>query len=227
MTFSEHGFELLTDFLNDKQLEKIRSDVSQAVLKKSSGGIRDAEKMFASVDQLVNSEYALTQAARYLHNLPHPPHFIKAILFNKTPKNNWLVALHQDKTVMLTNKIHDPAWGPWRCKDGVFHVQPPVAVLNAMVTFRIHLDDTSTENGCLAVIPGSHQQSILSSADIANMATTASLVKCPAPAGSALVMRPHLLHASSKATAPSQRRVLHLEYCNYALPQETSWASNV
>jgi ectoine hydroxylase-related dioxygenase (phytanoyl-CoA dioxygenase family) len=42
-------------------------------------------------------------------------------------------------------------------KDGLMHVQPPIAVLEQMLTVRLHLDDCNSSNGPLQVIPGSHK----------------------------------------------------------------------
>lgn len=224
MTFSQQGFELVQNFLSKEQLASFESEFQDLALEKSCGGIRSAEKWFSSVREFVGSDYAISQAKNYLNGSPQ---FVRAIVFNKTPENNWLVALHQDKTVALANKISDPSWGPWSTKSGVLHVQPPLEVLEAMVTFRIHIDETSEENGCLSVVPRSHKLGIISTAEIASISEQSNQVLCPAPAGSALVMRPHVLHSSSKASAPSKRRVLHVEYCSYKLPSETSWADSV
>ena len=81
-----------------------------------------------------------------------------------------------------------------------------------MVTFRIHLDEATIENGCLKVIPSSHMLGVISQDEIYAHASTKAESLIVAPALSALAMRPHLLHASSKA---SKRRILHLEYSGY------------
>src|SRR6266702_4931643 len=41
--------------------------------------------------------------------------------------------------------------------------------------------------------------------------------------GGLVVMRPLLLHASSPAKSPSHRRVIHIEYACYSLPEELRW----
>ena len=56
------------------------------------------------------------------------------------------------KTIAVSDKFEKAGWGPWTLKAGVHHVQPPIEVLNNMVTFRIHLDDTNESNGCLKLI---------------------------------------------------------------------------
>jgi len=118
----------------------------------------------------------------------------------------------------VSDKAEIEGWGPWTLKDGVHHVQPPLEILNNMVTFRIHLDDTNESNGCLKLIAGSHHQGVMTHNEIQDYIKDKTATYCSAKAGSALIMRPHVLHASSKAISPSQRRVLHLEYCGYDLP---------
>ena len=140
------------------------------------------------------------RASEYLSGNPN---IVRVILFDKTPENNWLVAWHQDKTIALSGKADIEGWGPWSMKDGTHHVQPPLEVLNNMVTFRIHLDDATPDNGCLRVIRGSHKLGILSVAEISDHVAASEPVECEVKAGTAFVMRPHLLHASSKAINPS------------------------
>jgi len=46
---------------------------------------------------------------------------------------------------------------------------------------------------------------------------------CSVGCGGALVMRPLVLHASSAATAPTHRRVIHIEYSPVELPDGLQW----
>lgn len=217
----EYGYEMIGEFLSHDQLVSINSEIEAVELPSKTGGIRNADKKFYSVGELANSEQLNTQAKKYLAG---PASLVRAILFNKTPENNWLVTWHQDRTVAVSEKFEKNEWGPWSIKDGVFHVQPPVEILNQMVTFRIHLDDTNLENGCLRVLPKSQELGILDHGFIKEYVQNHSSVICEAPKGSVLVMRPHILHSSSKALSPSQRRVLHLEYSSFELPSGVAWA---
>jgi len=207
-----------------KLVNFFNSDLGSVELPQSAGGIRNAQTKFQSIRSFSSSRHVLDQAATYLNGAPK---FVRAILFNKTSSNNWLVTLHQDKTVAVSRMFSLDGWGPWSEKDGVLHVQPPIEVLNSMVTFRIHLDATSEQNGCLSVVPRSHKLGVLSQKEISNRSHTFTSVLCLAPEGSALVMRPHLLHSSAKGKSPSQRRVLHLEYSDYELPSGVSWAESL
>lgn len=76
----------------------------------------------------------------------------------------------------------------------------------------------------MKVIPGSHLSGLLSQDQIAEIVSREDPDYCEAAIGDALVMRPHLLHASSKSADPSQRRVLHLEFSDWVLPAGVSWA---
>lgn len=156
-----------------------------------------------------------------------PPGFtpVRSILFDKTPGANWKVAWHQDLTIAVHEKHDRPGYGPWSVKEGVIHVQPPVSLLERMITLRFHLDDTPATNGALRVIPGSHRQGRLSADDIIRIRDQTPVHTCTASAGDLLLMKPLLLHASSPSTQPGHRRVLHMEYAPAdALPEPLRWA---
>jgi hypothetical protein len=50
-----------------------------------------------------------------------------------------------------------------------------------------------------------------------------SEVACEAAVGDALLMRPLLLHASSRSAMERERRVLHMEYAADSLPGRLEW----
>jgi ectoine hydroxylase-related dioxygenase (phytanoyl-CoA dioxygenase family) len=81
----------------------------------------------------------------------------------------------------------------------------------ATLAIRFHLDDCGEANGPLRVIGGSHRRGIIPENAIAGMAS-AEVTTLVVRKGAAVVMRPLLLHASSKAAAPEHRRVLHVEF---------------
>jgi hypothetical protein len=114
-------------------------------------------------------------------------------------------------------------FGPWSSKEGVTHVQPPVGVLERMVAVRLHLDDCAASNGPLRVIPGSHASGRLSAAGIAAIRAREPECVCVARAGDPARVEALLLHASSAATAPGHRRVLHVEYACEPLPAGMDW----
>jgi len=64
---------------------------------------------------------------------------------------------------------------------------------------RVHLDESSLQNGPLRVLPATHAQGILSDDDIQRLAVQIAPVDCLASQGAVLAMRPLLVHASSKS----------------------------
>ena len=209
-----NGFSIAKDFISTEWINRILHDIKQTALDIDVTGIRQIDKKLNSVSTYLASAEFLTSAQSYL-TLQHK--LVRTILFNKTSESNWYVTWHQDRIVSVAEKFDDPEWKNWSVKEGALHVQPPLAVLETMVTIRIHLDNATQENGCLKIIPGSHRYGLLSQDQITEIVSRDNPVYCEAIAGDALIMRPHLLHASSKSIEPSQRRVLHLEFSDWAL----------
>lgn len=149
---------------------------------------------------------------------------VRALLLDKTPTANWYVTWHQDLTIAVQAKVEAAGYNTWSVKDGVVHVQPPVAVLERMVAVRVHIDDCGVENGAIKYIPGSHRHGILPQPRIDDIRDTSQATVLPAARGDVILMRPLILHASSQSESPAHRRVLHIEYANAELAPGLSWA---
>ena len=50
---------------------------------------------------------------------------VRAILFDKTETSNWNLGWHQDRTIVVRNRVEVSGFGPWTIKAGVQHVAPP------------------------------------------------------------------------------------------------------
>jgi len=135
---------------------------------------------------------------------------VRSILFDKTPDENWPVAWHQDLTITIAEQKEAPGYGPWSFKDGAPHVQPPVELLEGMVTIRLHLDDTPASNGALMVVPGSHRLGRIAGASVSDQVHDS--VTCECLAGDVLLMSPLILHSSKRSSEPRRRRIVHFEY---------------
>jgi ectoine hydroxylase-related dioxygenase (phytanoyl-CoA dioxygenase family) len=144
-------------------------------------------------------------------------------ILTKSPDANWLVPWHQDLTIAVRERVETPGFGPWSVKEGVPHVQPPVELLARMLAIRLHLDDADESNGALRAQAGSHRRGRLGTEEIAEWRTRGVEVVCAAAAGDALLMRPLLLHASSKSMSSRSRQVLHIEYAGFDLPGGMRW----
>jgi len=221
VSFTNDGFEILSDVFSTNNLNAIIEDVISSDIKRQKGGIRNAEKKYQSIKSLVSSEKLFNLASNYLLNAPK---VVRVIYFDKTIENNWLVTWHQDRTVAVTERFELEGWNSWSVKDGTHHVQPPLEVLNDMVTFRVHLDAANEKNGCLKIMPCSHALGILSQDEINQYCNNHSSINCVVNKGDTLIMRPHLFHSSSKALNPTNRRVVHIEFSGYCLPKGILWA---
>ena len=78
---------------------------------------------------------------------------VRGIYFDKRVDANWKVAWHQDLSIAVKAKAKIEGYGPWSVKAGITHVQPPVSVLEQMLTVRLHLDDTDETNGHYVLSP--------------------------------------------------------------------------
>jgi ectoine hydroxylase-related dioxygenase (phytanoyl-CoA dioxygenase family) len=145
----------------------------------------------------------------------------KAIYFDKPEESNWFVAYHQDLSISVKEKSQVDNYENWTFKKGQYGVQPPMDILENIITFRIHLDDTNEENGALKVIPESHTKKVYRPSTI-NWDEEKEVI-CNTNKGQVMLMKPLTLHASSRTTNNKQRRVIHLEFCNKELANPLEW----
>ena len=106
-------------------------------------------------------------------------------------------------------------------------MQPPVEVLEQLVAVRLHLDDCGESDGPLRLVPGSHRLGVVDPQQALVERDARGQTTCTALAGDALVMRPLALHASSKSSGTSRRRVLHVVYGPARLPEGLDWAAAI
>ena len=213
------GFQLVRQVVPQPELEPLRTEADRLALTYPDEvqGIRDLLQRSALFRELTFRPWLAAL-------VPEGAVCVRGILFDKLPGANWLVAWHQDLTICVKREIDTPGYGPWSVKHGVPHVQPPVSLLNQMTTIRLHLDPTDASNGALKVLAGSHLHGRLDADAIAGWRERTAEVTCEAEPGDALLMKPLLLHASSKAESPSHRRVIHLEFAPPgALAEGLSW----
>jgi ectoine hydroxylase-related dioxygenase (phytanoyl-CoA dioxygenase family) len=155
--------------------------------------------------------------------LPPAAVAVQCTLFDKTSGHNWLVAIHQDLSVPVRERVSHPECRGWSEKEGTLYVQPPAEVLESLVAVRVHLDECGEGSGPLRVVPGSHRHGRLTAPAAAAGRRRDGEVACLAAKGDALLMRPLLLHASSRAERPSRRRVLHFLFGPAELPYGLGW----
>jgi ectoine hydroxylase-related dioxygenase (phytanoyl-CoA dioxygenase family) len=148
---------------------------------------------------------------------------VQCTYFEKSRERNWLVPVHQDLNIPVRERVEHPALRGWSEKEGGIFVQPSVAVLAQLVAVRVHLDPCGEEDGALQFVPATHTLGRLSSTRAGELKKAGPLVTCALDRGGMLMMRPLALHASSKATGSSRRRVLHFVFGPRKLPYGLRW----
>jgi len=226
----QNGFQVVGAVLPPEQIGELIEMVEEAT--RSAGHTRGEQayslrEVFDCLPQL--RELVGSPAfAQLLEPVLGEDYFaVRGLLFDKIPNANWKVPWHQDLTIAVRERKKAPGYGPWSVKNNLPHVQPPGEVLEQMLTLRLHLDDCHTDNGALRVLPGTHLKGKLSAPQIQADRQSGEEVICEVPAGGVLLMRPMLLHASSPASVPNHRRVLHFDFASQELPHGMQWHCRV
>jgi hypothetical protein len=118
MSFSKQGYKILENIISQDTVTNLLDYLTAVKLQASQGGIRRIENIVPSVKRLAHSESLLCLVQTYLSG---DPQLVRAIYFEKSPTNNWLVPWHQDKTVAVSEPFEKPGWGPW--SPGTFNPQ--------------------------------------------------------------------------------------------------------
>jgi hypothetical protein len=148
---------------------------------------------------------------------------VRALLFDKSAATNWSLGWHQDRTIVVKERIEVPGFGPWTVKDGLIHVAPPFDLLATMITLRLHLDPVPATNAPLLVAPGSHRRGRIPERDIPQVVAEQGIAPCLAEAGDIWLYATPILHASESASRPARRRVLQVDYAATELPGGLAW----
>lgn len=207
-SIEKHGFAVLPRVLPKEEVSSVIDAICSVSATRSRAGIRHSLSL-AGVSSLARRPHLLEIAQAVLGSGALP---FRATLFDKSPRANWLVVWHQDTALPLRERQEALGWGPWSVKGGVIYAHAPASALENVLALRVHLDDSTSQNGPLRVLPGTHTSGVLSDDEIQQLAGQVAPVECLAPRGGIVAMRPLLIHSSSKSQTEDPRRVLHIEY---------------
>lgn len=229
LELDEIGFSVVDDIYTPEEVEQIIAVIAAA--NSDSDTFRKSEDLFAirqflkeipAAKELVfNVKLRRLLAEVFGENV----FVVKSIYFDKPEKSNWYVSYHQDLTISVDRKIEHEGFGPWTVKQQQFAVQPPLAILERNFTIRIHLDDTNKENGALKVIPKSHLKGVYRPETIDW--NVEEEMACEVKSGGVMLMKPLILHSSSRTTNGQKRRVIHIEFSDVELPTELQWSERL
>lgn len=223
----QDGYAIVPHVLTPELIRSVLSDLENAIAHEAVSqragkafGIRNLLNVIPAAAALARSERLRLLVEPILGRNAR---IVRGVFFDKNRTANWKVAWHQDLTIAVGRRVETEGYSSWSTKAGITHVQPPVSVLEKMLAVRVHLDDTDVSNGALHVIPGSHKHGRLTARDIQSWKEHHQVIACPVATGGAMLMKPLLLHASSMASNPEHRRVLHFEYSSSDLHGELAW----
>lgn len=225
---NHRGYFVINQVYTKKSIRKIGSLINEYLKSDEVDQVTNSHSMRHLV-QIIPAlkDYLFIPNIKKILDQVCPNAFLtKAIFFNKSSHANWLVQWHQDIGIVVKERIETPGFEHWTAKGNYYGVNPPIEILNNIVTIRIHLDDTSAENGALKVLPGSHKTK-LQPTEIELITKNAVPVICVVDQQGIQIMKPLLLHTSSKSTSNQKRRVLHLEFSNMELPNGLEWAEKM
>ena len=216
-SFSAQGYVVLPRFFAGREIDTLESSLSM-----DTGGL-------AGSRSLLERPWCLNLAQRILSDprlssvWAAASRAVLCTYFEKSPVRNWLVALHQDLSIPVAERTESPGYSGWSEKNGRVFVQPPLEVLEQSVAARVHLDGSDEETGALKVVPRSQTLGRLRPQKAFAAKRIHGELSVTVPRGGLMVMRPLLLHASSKVTGNARRRVLHFLFGPSHLPGGVQW----
>ncbi|WP_298425058.1 phytanoyl-CoA dioxygenase family protein [uncultured Kordia sp.] len=220
-----NGFAVLDRMYSNSEVEAIRSCIEKVNAEQgfaeSSANLFAIRQVMTKIPELKSLLFT-DKFHKLLATIFDKSCFLtKAIYFDKPSKSNWFVAYHQDLSISVDRREDVSSYKNWTFKKGQIGVQPPLDILENIVTIRIHLDKTEKENGALKVIPTSHQKGIYRPETIDWNIETEHI--CEVKKGGVMLMKPLTLHASERTTNHKQRSVLHLEFSTKQLKKPLQW----
>lgn len=217
---TKNGYSIVNQFYTQKEVRKIGKELHDYFNQsdESTFGKRTLIKDIPSLKALLFNE----NLERLVKTVEPNAFLTKAIYFDKPDDSNWYVTWHQDVPINVKEKIETAGFKAWTKKKDINSVCPPEDILKNIFTIRIHLDSTTIQNGALKVVPGSHTKQF-SDEEKEKITSKLDPTIIEVKEGGIQLMKPLLLHSSSKSQNQKRRRVIHLEFCSLELPNGLEW----
>lgn len=139
MTSFDHGFAVIENCYSPFECDRIISQIDTI----TGAGSRC----------LLDNEWCQTLAAtlkrRIVSTVPEIESLIavQCTFFNKSFSNNWFVAFHQDRSIPVASTVSARDLSGWSRKESMTFVHGPDELLARMVALRLHVDDSTPDNG--------------------------------------------------------------------------------
>lgn len=225
-TQAEQGWCILSQALEPSRLERLLALTDRLVdsldegVRRSEGAVYAARNVVQVIPEVV-SAWRSPVLVDFIRRSPgSDAGLVRILFFDKPPEQTWALPWHKDLLIATEPFASAEGYSPPRPRAGVPHTEPPLSVLESMVTLRLHLDEITPENGPLQVASGTHRTGKTLLLDGYPQQTI-----CTA-AGDVLAMSPLLVHCSGSSDPATKRhrRILHLEFSRSRnLPGGVRW----
>jgi phenylpyruvate tautomerase PptA (4-oxalocrotonate tautomerase family) len=151
---------------------------------------------------------------------------VRVVSFDKTQTDNWALGWHQDRVIVVRERADFQGFSNWTRKNGVWHVEPPVEILEQMFFARVHLDAADERNGALEISLGSHLRRKIVEPDIGEVVKACPVELCVAELGDVLFAKALTLHRSTASAITHSRRAVRIDYSSASLPPPLLWEAD-
>ncbi len=200
------GFVVLEDFMSSDLLARIRERVDRLFELEgdAAGSEFRQEEQTGRLANLVDKGEVFQEAIQLPLLLDHirlvlGPEFKLSSLNVRSanPHSTWVQPLHADNGAIADEK------GYWVCNSVWM------------------LDDVTTENGAIRMVPGSHKWGKLPQEALTDLlASHPGEILLTGGAGTVVIMNAHMWHGGTANRTPAPRRAMHAFYCRRDKPQQ-------
>ncbi len=221
--FTEHGYLILEDLLDGEAIDTSRREIAR---------LHQMAADLVAKDALKSSDFQLEPYAGQTHS-SEPPILrkientrIHSAWFRSLASHPELVAIIQQllgedlllfRSTLMLKPAHHGSAHAFHQDSAYWPMDPP-----ALVTVSIALDDATPNNGCIKVIPGSHQWALQEWGHIAQSRDAplsdredldlSGQIDVPLKAGSAVLFHSKLVHGSGANTTDHSRNTALYAY---------------
>ncbi len=202
----EQGFLLLVDFSTASQMDELQEQI---------------EYLFKQEGESAGSEFKQELHSRRLSNLINKGDVFRRLVSQQDVLELVQIVLGEQYKLSSLNarsaNPRQPAGQPLHADMGAIADARGSWVCNIIWL----VDDFTTENGCLRVVPGSHRANQLPQDTVADpLAMHPEEVLVTGPRGSLIVLNAHLWHGGTANRTAQPRTALHGFFCRRDKPQQ-------
>jgi hypothetical protein len=222
----EQGWCVFENAITPIQLDRLKQLADRLVespdegVRQSDGAVYAARNVMDVIPEICDAWRAAPLVDFVHRRLGEHAGLVRVMYFDKPPAQSWALPWHKDLLIAVDSLREVMGYSVPRLRAGVPHTEPPLEVLESMITLRIHLDEITLENGPLQVASGTQRTG---KAFLLDGFETHSICT---PAGGVLAMSPLLAHCSGRSLPGTSRhrRIFHLEFSRLRdLPGEVRW----